>query len=250
MIGRRIVGGLLSLLPMFAGSGEALAYRPFNGTDAAVAEPGYLELELGPIQYFEVGSTPTLFSPDVVLNYGIGERWELVLQGRVAHELLPDSQGPNLIDNGVFLKSVLREGSLQDKSGPSIATEFGLLLPATRDDPGTGASLAVIVSQRWQDITLHLNAEVAMTRQQFVDTAYSVIIEGPYKWPVRPVAEFFYEHEYGGSEIGSGLVGAIWQVSDHLAVDFALRGGWIDGVAFKEVRAGVTIDFGVFASRK
>jgi hypothetical protein len=35
---------------------------------------------------------------------------------------------------------VLREGSLQDKSGPSIATEFGLLLPATRDDPGTQPS--------------------------------------------------------------------------------------------------------------
>jgi hypothetical protein len=35
-----------------------------------------------------------------------------------------------------------------------------------------------------------------------------------------------------------------------LAVDFALRGGWIDGVAFKEVRAGVTIDFGIFNSRR
>ena len=34
-----------------------------------------------------------------------------------------------MTDNGVFLKNVLRPGSLQDKSGPSIATEFGLLLP-------------------------------------------------------------------------------------------------------------------------
>ena len=246
----RAIATLLPLLPALVCSHETLAYRPFNGTDAAVAEPGILELELGPIEYFEVGSTPTLFSPDVVINYGIGERWELVLQGRLAHELLPDSQGPNLIDNGVFLKGILREGTLQDKPGPSIATEFGLLLPATRDDPGTGASLALIVSQRWRDLTLHLNAEVAMSRHQFVDTAYSVILEGPYRWPVRPVAEFFYEREYGGSEIGSGLVGAIWQVSDHLAVDFALRGGWIDGVAFKEVRAGVTIDFGIFNSKR
>jgi hypothetical protein len=250
MNSRQIVATLSLVLPALAGSHEALAYRPFNGTDAAVAEPGVLELELGPIQYFEAGSTPILFSPDVVINYGIGERWELVLQGRLAHELLPDSQGPNLIDNGVLLKSVLREGSLQDKSGPSIATEFGLLLPATRDDPGTGASIALIVSQRWQDLTLHLNAEVAMTRRQFVDTAYSVIIEGPYSWPVRPVAEFFYEREFGGSEIGSGLVGAIWQVRENLSIDFALRGGWIDGVAFKEIRAGLTIDFGIFNSRK
>jgi hypothetical protein len=245
---RRAVRGALLLSAAMTWSQAALAYRPFNGTDAAVAEPGVVELELGPIQYFELGSAPTLFSPDVVINYGIGERWELVLQGRLAHELLPESQGPNLVDNGVFLKGVLREGSLQDKPGPSIAAEFGLLLPSTRDEPGTGASLAVIVSQRWQALSLHLNAEVAMTRQQLVDTAYSVIIEGPYSWPVRPVAELFYEREYGGSETGSALVGAIWQVRDNLAVDFGLRGGWTDGVAFKEVRAGVTIGFGVLAA--
>jgi hypothetical protein len=250
MNGRRVVSWTSMLLLAVAWSPAAFAYRPFNGTDAAVAAPGEVELELGPIQYFELGSTPTLFSPDVVLNYGIGERWEFVLQGRLAHELLPDSQGPNLVDNGVFLKGILREGSLQDKSGPSIATEFGLLLPSTRDEPGTGASLAVIVSQRWQALTLHLNAEVAMTRQQLPDTAFSVIVEGPYSLPVRPVAEFFYEREYGGQEIGSGLVGAIWQVNDNLAVDFALRGGWIDGVAFKEVRAGVTIDFSVFNAHR
>src|SRR5262249_50139891 len=109
----------------------------------------------------------------------IGERWEFVLQGRLAHDLLPDSQGPNLADNGVFLKCILREGSLQDKSGPSIATEFGLLLPSTRDEPGTGARLARIVSPPWQSFTPHLNAEVAMTRQQFPDTASASSSRGP-----------------------------------------------------------------------
>src|SRR5215470_4552395 len=223
MSARRGVARILLPVLAIGWSQAALAYRPFNGTDAAVADPGQIELELGPIQYFELGQAPTLFSPDVVFNYGIGERWEFVLQGRLAHDLLPDSQGPNLVDNGVFLKGILREGSLQDKSGPSIATEFGLLLPSTRDETGTGASLAVIVSQRWQALTLHLNAEVAMTRQQLPDTAFSVIIEGPYSWRVRPVAEFFYEREYGGFETESGLVGAIWQVNDKLDVDFALR---------------------------
>src|SRR5262245_37476099 len=166
---RRAVARILLPVLVIGWSQAALAYRPFNGTDAAVAEPGQVELELGPIQYFELGQAPILFSPDVVFNYGIGERWEFVLQGRLAHDLLPDSQGPNLVDNGVLLKGILREGSLQDKSGPSIATEFGLLLPSTRDEPGTGASLAFIVSQRWSALTLHLNAEVAMTRRQLVD---------------------------------------------------------------------------------
>jgi hypothetical protein len=246
--GRRVASTVLPLLLAIAWSQVALAYRPFNGTDAAVADPGEVELELGPIQYFELGSVPVLFSPDVVFNYGIGPRWEFVLQGRLAHELLPDSQGPNLVDNGVFLKGVLREGTLQDKPGPSIAAEFGLLLPSTRDEPGTGAGLAVIVSQRWKALTIHLNAGAEMTRRQLVDAACSLIVEGPYSWPVRPVAEFYYEREYGGPEIVSGLVGAIWQVNDKLAVDLALRGGWIDGVAFREVRAGVTIGFGLFDS--
>lgn len=244
MSGRRTATGHLFLLLAVGWSGPASAYRPFDGTDAAVAEPGETELELGPIQYFERGSTSTLFSPDIVFNYGIGERWELVLQSRLAHELSPDSEGPKLIDNGVFLKGVLREGSLQDKPGPSVAAEFGLLLPSTRDEPGTGAALTLIVSQRWQALTLHFNAEVAMTRRQLVDTAYSVILEGPHNWPVRPVGEFFFEREFGGSKVSSALVGAIWQVNDNLAVDVALRGGWIDDVAFKEVRAGVTIGFG------
>jgi len=52
MNGRRIIRWILPLVPAIAWSQAALAYRPFNGTDAAVAEPGVVELELGPIQYF------------------------------------------------------------------------------------------------------------------------------------------------------------------------------------------------------
>ena len=34
--------------------GEAEAYRPFDGTDAAVAETGEIEIELGPVEYLRV----------------------------------------------------------------------------------------------------------------------------------------------------------------------------------------------------
>ena len=64
---------------------------------------------------------------------------------------------------------MLREGVLQDKTGPSVATEFGLLLPGIRDEHGTGASLAGIVSQRWEWGTLHLNTAAALTRDQHAD---------------------------------------------------------------------------------
>ena len=59
----------------------ALAYRPFDGTDADVAERGEFELELGPLGYFRLGGTNFLIVPGAVLNYGILPRTELVLQG-------------------------------------------------------------------------------------------------------------------------------------------------------------------------
>jgi hypothetical protein len=46
------------------------------------------------------------------------------------------------------------------------------------------------------------------------------------------------------------LAGAIWQVRDNVAFDLGLRGGWIDGQSLKEIRAGVTFGFGVFAARQ
>ena len=36
--------------------GEVKAYRPFDGTDAAVAETGEIEIELGPVEYLRAGA--------------------------------------------------------------------------------------------------------------------------------------------------------------------------------------------------
>ena len=40
----------------------------------------------------------------------------------------------NLIDPALSVKGILREGVLQEKSGVSVATEVGLLLPSTEKD--------------------------------------------------------------------------------------------------------------------
>jgi hypothetical protein len=64
----------------------------------------------------------------VVINYGLTADWEAVLEGIGQAPLSP--HGPtNVTAAGAFLKHVLVPGSLQDKTGPSVATEFGLLLP-------------------------------------------------------------------------------------------------------------------------
>lgn len=225
--------------------GTAEAYRPFDGTDAAVAETGEMEIELGPVEYLREGSERALFAPDVRLNYGFTPGWEAVLEGALAHGLTAGNPGTSLVGNDAFLKGVLREGVLQEKSGPSIATEFGVLLPGIHDESGTGVSLAGIVSQRWSWGTVHFNAAAALTREQHADYFLDTIIEGPRDWAVRPATEFFYERDVGRFQIRSALVAAIWQVQDNIAVDFAVRRARVNDHTAGEIRAGVTFAFGV-----
>ncbi len=56
----------------------AAAYRPFDGTDAAVADVGEVEIEFQPIGAIRAGQTKEI--SDAILNFGFAERWELVLQ--------------------------------------------------------------------------------------------------------------------------------------------------------------------------
>ena len=222
--------------------GDARAYRPFDGTDAAVADTGDVEIELGPVEYLRVGAERTLLAPDLRINYGFIQGWEAALEGKLTHGLTAGIPGTSLVESQVLLKGVLREGSLQEKPGPSIATEFGVLLPGINDQHGTGGVLNGIVSQRWDWGTAHLNAQIEITREQHVDYFLDSIIEGPHDWPVRPVAEIFYESDV---RTGSALVGAIWQVQDNIAVDVGLRGARINSQTAGEIRAGVTFAFGV-----
>ena len=106
-------------------------------------------------------------------------------------------------------------------------------------------ALTGIASQQWSLATVHFNAAAALTRDEHIDYFLDTIIEGPHDWPVRPVCEFSYELDVGQFETGSGLIGAIWQVKDNVAVDFAVRGARINDHTAGEIRAGVTFAFGV-----
>ncbi len=235
----RYLAAPLILLGITAGCDPAFAYRPFDGTDAAVAEPGELEVELQPAGVQREGATTTLIAPWTVLNFGLNDDWEAVFEGRGETPLVP-SASTELREGGAFLKHVVVPGSLQDKSGPSVATEFGVLLPDSTGDSGVGASWAGIVSQRWDWGTVHFNAETALTRDHHADVFIGTILEGPSKWKVRPVAEVFYEKEFGQQETVSGLVGLIWQANDKLSFDVAYRYAVTNGRPVNEIRAGLT----------
>ena len=210
-----------------------------------MAETGEMEIELGPVEYLRDGADRTLLAPDLRINYGFTPGWEASLEGEVAHGLSAGIPGTSVVESQALLKSVLREGSLQEKPGPSIATEFGVLLPGINAEHGTGAILTGIASQRWDWGTLHLNTQIALTREQHADYFLDTIIEGPHDWVVRPVSEIFYEQDVGQFRTRSALVGAIWQVQDNIAVDFGLRGARVNDHTAGEIRAGVTFAFGV-----
>ncbi len=228
----------------------ASAFRPFEGTDAAVADLGEIEVELQPAGAVKQGAAKTLVAPDWVVNLGFAEGWEAVVQGQGRFPLGQSDERASFAGAGVFLKHVLREGSLQDKSGPSIATEFGALLPGIDADAGVGASVAGIVSQRWPWTTIHLNAAAELTRDQHADAFLGAIIEGPATWKVRPVAEIFYENELGTAQTFSALVGAIWQVNDKLSFDIGVRHARVGGQAVDEIRAGLTFGLPIFFGKQ
>jgi hypothetical protein len=237
-----LISGSAIVLGLTAWSAPARAYRPFDGTDAAVAAPGEVEIELQPAGPRQDQEGTTLVAPATVLNYGFSENWEAVLQGQGETPL--SAPGPtNLTAAGAFLKHVVVPGSLQDKTGPSVATEFGVFLPDSMGGSGVGASIAGIVSQRWDWGTVHFNAETALTPDHHGEVFFSAILEGPSKWKVRPVAEFFYDNEFGKEQTISALVGLIWQVRDNLSFDMAFRHAFTNGHPVNEVRAGLTFGF-------
>jgi hypothetical protein len=221
---------------------SAFAYRPFDGTDAAVADLGEVEIEFQPAGILREGSQTTLIGPWSVLNYGFAKDWEAVVEARLETPISPS--GPSsLTATGAFLKHLLRPGSLQDQMGPSVATEFGVLLPEVNGESGFGAHWAGIVSERWDWGTVHFNVATELTRDHHADVFVGAIVEGPSKWSVRPVAEVFFEEKFSDTRTVSGLVGLIWQINDKLTIDVAVRKALTGSEPVTEFRAGMTFAF-------
>jgi hypothetical protein len=220
----------------------AFAYRPFDSTDPAVADPGEFEAEISPVSFRHDDSGPTWISPSARLNYGFAKDWEVVLEGQGEH---PKQGRSTLVDNALSLKSVLQEGSLQDKSGLSLAAEASVLLPGINDEAGAGVGVTGIAGQVWQWGSLHVNLGASRSREGRAEIFFGTILEGPHDWPVRPAAEFVYDHEFGNMERISLLAGLIWQASDKLAFDLGVRQARINSRPETELRAGLTFSFPV-----
>jgi hypothetical protein len=233
---------LLSTAAIISWSQPALAYRPFDSTDPAVADPGELEIEFSPVSFRRDDGSDTWIAPQLKINYGIAPHWEFVIEGQGEH---PEFEGARsvFVDNAVFLKHVVREGTLQEQTGPSIAIEFGALLPGINDEHGLGAEVAGIIGSQFSWGAIYFTAAAALTREQTGEMFLGTIIEGPLDWTVRPVAELVYEREFGHAEVFAALAGVIWEAREGLAFDLAVRHASVDGAPETEIRAGLTFAF-------
>lgn len=246
----RATPSLLAAMVAIAAPGETRAYRPFDSTDASVVEAGQVEIELG-TGWLGEDSDDFVTAPALILNGGLVEGWEIVLQAKslFATDDVPRESDWQLVDTGVFAKGVLRSGSLQGREGPSIATEFGVLLPTVHGTRGAGATCVGIVSDRWDWGTVHVNAAASLTRQHHFDLLGGLIVEGVYEWPVRPALELFVEREFGTAWTTSGLVGAIWRVDETLLFDVGFRVARAGDADIREACASLTWAFDLRSGR-
>jgi hypothetical protein len=243
MMRKYIAGGAAACAVLLLSPARAEAYRPFDGTDADVAERGTFELELGPVHYYRQGDESFLIAPALVLNLGLFDDTEVVIDADdyiALGKLEPGVARVSLLGDDVLVKHVFREGTLQDKSGISLAAEGGLLTPEIHGSAGFGASLDVITSYRGPWGAVHWNELVEYTRDHHADLFTGVILEGPHDWRVRPVTEVFYDKDFGGDGTISVLFGAIWTVSDSLSFDVGLRGARDGDDNIAEARLGLT----------
>src|SRR4029079_12025386 len=93
---------------------RAFAYRPFVSTDAAVADLGDVEIELGVSPLANGHRRVTLDAPELGVNLGIMPDSELVGDLTLASDLTGDhhDEATRFEDSGVSLKWVARDGVL------------------------------------------------------------------------------------------------------------------------------------------
>ncbi|PYO02793.1 MAG: hypothetical protein DMD91_02500 [Candidatus Rokuibacteriota bacterium] len=220
------------------------AYRPFISTDAAVADPQEVEIEIGYFTLERAKDENAFIIPRVVFNYGWFKDWELVAEFAIRRA--PDAE-VNVIDPAIFLKGVLKEGVLQDKDGFGFAIEAGPLLPATeKGERKFGFEATGILTDKLGPLIFHINGGVGIDRSTGdVVGIWGVIGELPVAKGVRLVAEVNGDKPRREDQRDSALLGVIWQPwsSKNVWFDAGVRRGFTSGVPDWQFTVGLTFGF-------
>jgi len=223
--GRALLACLLLVLGLFLTPLDAWGYRPFVSTDAAVADPKEVEIELGYFNLQRAKRENTFSIPKLVLNYGLLRDVEIVGEFRV--ERSPTANW-DVVDPGLFLKAVLKEGILQEKNGIGFAVEAGPLLPSTaKEERKFGFEGIGILSGQLAALTYHVNFGGGVDRAETNPFAvWGMILELPVVPKFRLVGEVTGESIQSKKPNNSALFGFIWQpTSSNVFLDAGVRRG-------------------------
>jgi len=223
----------------------ALAFRPFESTDAAVADKGGSEVELGLVDFAHYrGGLTFLASPDLRYNFGFATNWEAALEGVLQVFDSTRSRDFELLDPQLDLKAVLIKGPLQKGPSPiSLAVELTSLLPETTPDSGFGFQGVLIASFRTGNFTWHLNGGGGLQRGSSDSLGlWGIIVERPVSKSFRLAAEFNGEFGRGLSPRNSVLAGALWDFHK-VTFDAGLRFGASKAAPDIAVTTGLTLRF-------
>jgi hypothetical protein len=226
------------------GPPPAYAYRPFVSTDAAVVAQHETEIELGLLTVSRSQGSYEVLSPSLRLNYGLWKNWELVAEFENQVYSQDTDRNWQVKNPGLFLKGILIEGLLQNKPGPGLATEFGILPPSTvKGESRMGAAGAFILSNNIKEWVYHLNLGLELDRvRQEPRLAWGVILEYPVTRSFRLVGELNGFATARDAPENSGLIGFIW-LYRKIAFDFGIRFGLSRLAPDQAVTTGVTFAF-------
>jgi hypothetical protein len=233
------VGALALLVGTMGWAPTASAYV-LDANDARTVAPGGLELEFQPAGWYQTFGPEGeryLIAPSVMVYAGLADGWDLIVIGRGYVGLEGGDQTRySVTDNGVFTRLLVREGSYAgDDAGPSIAIQLGVILPSWRDEEGAGASAALLISQEWTQLDLHLNVQVDRRRSGRPGVFATIALEGPLEWPVHGIVEAYVDVEDGSRELS--VLGALSIApKDRWTIGGGVRYFDVDGTRGIEVR--------------
>jgi len=229
---------------VLAWSSAAFGYRPFVSTDAAVADPKEIEIELGYFTLERTRDENTFIIPRAVLNYGLFKNWEGVVEFAIQRASEAEL---DIIDPAISLKGVLKEGVLQDKDGFGFAVEASALLPSTeKGERRFGFEGIGILTDTLGPFTFHLNGGVGIERSTGdLVGIWGVIGELPLAKGVRLVGEINGEKPRREDQRDSVLLGVIWQPwsERNLWLDAGIRRGLTSAAPDWQFTFGITFGF-------
>jgi hypothetical protein len=220
----RVYGFGIATCVILVCAAPAWAYRPYDSTDADVADDDELEIELG--WRDSKAQTDEESAVSAVFNFGIGHGREIILEGEWQRTQASGGESQSSIgDVALLLKQVHRRGSLQGEQGMSIASECGVLIPTRSEDSSPGGECALIASYGSSVLSLHANAGASFETDHRWANSFGLILEGPDSWRFRPGVELLFKDTEGERAEFSMLFGLVWNAAEGFAFDLAYRRG-------------------------